>query len=183
MKLQNTIGRTVIFCVIAVAQFALAAPEAVSKEPHSVTIKNTSANPVPVNVQNQVITQAGDNPAFQPYFDTEIQTNITGSEPSVSFSVPEGKRLVIEHVTVNILLTSGEAPPEARISLATISGGLASAYLTLEPQSTDRYVGTHLVRLYAVAGQNTVTVVVRRAISSGFVSIAASVSGYLVDLP
>lgn len=126
---------------------------------------------------------------LQPYQVSNALSS-TGNQVFAEFSVPEGKRLVIEYISVRLTL----APGEEADSYITLIGPdfLGSQYqLILSPQrksSTDVVVSAaQKVKIYQMGGTTFTVMADRYAINGGNVSgrigMNVSVSGYLVDLP
>jgi hypothetical protein len=158
----------------------LAAGASVGINPASNTVHigNTAASAVPVvNI----------NDAGQPF---QNATNSVQSGTNVSVAtiatVPAGKRLVIEFVSM-----TGQVPPGQHVELLQIttvagtSGGITHDLL-VNPQP-DAVIGDALfrasqqVRLYANAGTQ-VQALFRRSSSAGNATFEATLSGYLVDM-
>ena len=148
-----------------------------------------------VNVVNTPSVSDADNPARQPF--QAVVTGVlsasgdTGNVPITT--VPAGKRLIIEHVSVFCFAQTGQ-----RIFLASIGVALQNAYnganlnhyLTLSPQGSngfdlDFYTASEQVRLYADPGtQVFVDAAGNPPSASGLPSSAHfAISGYLVDVP
>jgi hypothetical protein len=103
---------------------------------------------------------------------------------TVSFTVPVGKRLVVETASANAAVPSGQ---KVTVNVATTGGGLSGrAWLALAAQGAvsglDRHTTTQPMRMYADPG----TAVAFQAVRSDAASTATlnfSVAGYLVDAP
>jgi hypothetical protein len=143
----------------------------------SVTIGNTASSPV--------LERDLDNPARHRF---QINGNCITSavEPSgcdIPFTVPSGKLLVIESVSVEAATPIGL---QARASIRVVQDGAGIPYFfPLQLQGTfpahDEFHGMEPVRLYADPG-STVTVAVEFSSSSiGNASGYGAISGYLVD--
>jgi hypothetical protein len=143
----------------------------------TVHINNTAASAVPVVNIND----------FQPFQTsvgaTEIGTNVTTLPVT---TVPAGKRLVIEFVSM-----SGQVPPGEHVELFqlnTIAGpvGGATHDFLVNPQP-DAVIGDALfrtseaVKIYANPGSQ-VSALIRRNSTAGTAFYAVTISGYLVDL-
>lgn len=154
-----------------------------------VIVENTAANPVPVNVQNQVTTKGADNPAFQPFAKDVVDVPaFPGPNDTVTFDVPAGKRLVIELVTIRGTLSSGNTLAIAIIKTLQPDGSTVTHGLTIPPLGTSStglptYSLTHPLRLYAEPGVGSVSIFVARNGDGPTFSVGASISGYLVDIP
>ncbi len=141
----------------------------------SVGINNAKTSPVPI--------RDVENPARQPFAFDSFCALVPGSDVCVVlFSIPAGKRLVIESITVEV---SGPTGQKGRADIFTTVAGTSHGFrLSLAPVGTfsgqDIMDGTHPLRLYA---DPTSTVSLRgfRNSTSGDGAFAGSVSGYLVD--
>ena len=115
----------------------------------------------------------------------ELTTDLNAD--AVSFTVPLGKRLVIEFASIRTTVGQGEQVQ----AFIRAGNGLADAIhpILMSFQQTvagqDNYVGGQLMRMYAEPG-TTVELLVSRvkggAAPSPNARITGSVSGYLVDL-
>ena len=148
----------------------------------NVSVVNTTASPVPV--------RDVDNPARQI---TVVQT--AGLEGffngdnicliPILNSVPSGKRLIIEHVSV-----FGEMLPGQKMVQAQILTSFSSTYLRISAQgsnaggSRDYFVASEQVSCRAFE-QTQVEGIVLRDSTAGdnFNSVSFTISGYLVDSP
>ena len=127
----------------------------------------------------------GADDAKQP-FQKMLVATLDGSEfnETVSFTVPAGKRLVIETVSANAAMPTGQ---KAIINVATVGGGQnGRAWLALAEQGNvsglDRYAVAQSLRMYA----DPLTTVAFQVVRSGAASTASfnfSVAGYYVDAP
>jgi hypothetical protein len=149
----------------------------------TVTVANTSANPVP--------TLSVDNAALQPFQHTEVigfNAGLLGG--NATFTVPGGKRLVIEFVSFSLTIPAGQRPTFNFVTLdnparPTVQFGFALALQGggfISGQNSDVFVGTSPTRLYADPG-STVTLGVRRNQDAGTGLGTVSVSGYYVNVP
>src|SRR4051794_30405716 len=125
-----------------------AVPIAVQGTP-SVTVGNTAAHPLPMRSQ--------DEPALQPVQRTELFLFASGQQikDQALFTVPAGKRLVIEEASVRAQLFTGVS--QAMVFLRSAGGGLAAHYVPLTAVGVvDGFgtvlVGTEMLRGYADAG-------------------------------
>jgi hypothetical protein len=103
---------------------------------------------------------------------------------TISFSVPAGKRLVIEQASATAAMPVGQ---KVTVSIATMGGGLnGRAWLALTGQGAisgfDRYTTTQSLRMYADAG-TAVTFQATRSSSASTATLNFSVTGYLVNTP
>jgi hypothetical protein len=155
----------------------------------SVKVVNTSAEPVPVTGaggQPIPVQVVDDFAAKTPFRDGHIAVFDDGSPgEAVFFDVTEGKRLVIEHVSVSATLPIGQKiAMELVIPVGLLSGIPYSFVVTtvgtfpIAGSNKDMLVASQQVRLYADVGFN---VNLKRNNSSGTGSAVVSISGHLVD--
>ncbi len=140
-----------------------------------VTIGNTS---VPVTIQNTPIsTQAAPPQPFQWYGSLYIK-----DYGVAKFTVPEGKLLVIEHVSGYGSLLGTDAIIQEIGVQTVVNGASAIHHLVPSIQGADtqyRYFGmNHIMRAYADSGTEVLFI----AVSSWSGSMSMTVSGYLVDV-
>ena len=131
------------------------------------------------------LVQDVDNPARAP-FQVQLGSPIAAgaNAPNVSFTVPAGRRLVIEHVSALAMVPAGQRV--MFINVNTFSGGNL-VFHHLKAQSVgvstatpgEGHVTSEALRLYADAG-TSVLVAVNRSDSVGTGFMTVSVSGYLV---
>jgi hypothetical protein len=143
----------------------------------SVNVANTPG----VNVLNTPIMQDRDNSARQPFtFLGHITIPDGRGDGSVQFSVPAGKRLVVEQAAVEGL---GVSNPTLSVRIDTQFQGNTTSY---------SFTGAAAIQGHSLAGaqmrsygdaQSTVLVAIYRDNTTGFEDINASLSGYLIDLP
>lgn len=138
-----------------------------------------------VNVVNTPSVRDTDNPARQP---VQAQAacqanNVIGCLPII-YTVPAGKRLVIEFASMNANLPAGQT---AQLAIQTSAGGeTVNHHFPLTPpavpfQGQGAAAAGQQVRLYADAG-TVVTVQGTRNIATGTAFFNFSISGYLVDV-
>jgi hypothetical protein len=170
----------------------------------SVTIDNTATNPVPVREQN-LDPQGNAKVAVENTVNNPVNTfegNLDGNRnirvheqgvvtvvdpetahqpwhmflgPDDSYTIPAGKRLVIEYAN-GIAQLSGSAQPDWTLSIVEATGGQGYHFLGLSlPQCTNCYVMSQQLRLYAPAGS---------VVRVGVVPIGSvlRLSGYLIDI-
>jgi hypothetical protein len=142
-------------------------------------IVNTPAQAVPVHDIN--------NPPRQPFQKEIIVNLIQGSDTGEEFvfTVPAGKRLVVEHASATAFVPVGQ---KVRMFLVSrLNSQLTSEALVATPQGIidngrDVFVASHPVRLYAGSGDFVRAVAIRSdSAVNGFVFF--SVAGYLIDEP
>lgn len=190
---MKTLAKTNIVAV-SLAIMCLGGLHAAQPKTDTVTVINTTANPVPVTVQNPetgtLSVKNADNPAFQPY---QVQESVGVTSPNgyyktASFDVPAGKRLVIELVTIKAAVDPGERITEARVEVTKAGGGVLSHHLTptalgVSPGGGETFAVTQPLRLYCEAGTGALKIQTERTSTSGAYLTLFSVSGYLIDLP
>jgi len=157
-----------------------------------VNVVNTDKYPVPVYDVN--------NPAFQPfqiYRSFSLGAGIYVN--SFNFEVPEGKRLVIEYVSADVEIPSGQKFYAYIQTIINVPSGFNTANHNLVPHFTgsfytpflrvykDVFSIGHVVRLYADPISSpifhSVTFTLNRFSNSGVAEVRASISGYLIDMP
>jgi hypothetical protein len=140
----------------------------------TVTVGNTSANPVPV--------VASPPSPFQE--EVILVFNNGSNSANGGFSVPTGKRLVIEHVSATAALAEGQQLTGTRIDTLQVGGGsqkghyFVASFQANVPGIGDYYAISQETRLYAIG---TVPVNAFRNGTTGTAQMNISVSGYLVD--
>jgi hypothetical protein len=161
--------------------------------PFDVTVVNTGARPVPVTGTVSV-SNLGSNPVPEP-FQTAVTKPLPG-QPGGGYTVPAGRRLVIEYVSAEVLAAPGcvTAP---RITLNTTVGAVpVSHYFYPEDTGTVSDPGAGVERAYGLskptkvyADPGTQVTIDIRTSSSPLCSLLNAgldglhVSGYLVDVP
>ena len=138
-----------------------------------------------VNVANTPIVQDRDNPARQPFTYAPAGQFWIGNVPnnSFDFTVPGGKRLVIEQVSVIATLT--DSTTQKLSAEVQIFGSTLTFYrfVGTDAGPTD-FVASSQMRCYADAGTSVRILVTRSDTSGGGANIASvSLSGYLIDMP
>ena len=146
----------------------------------NVFVTNSAANPVP--------TRDVDNPARQPFQQDQVISIHAGTfGGDATFTVPKGKRLVIEFVSIHVSYPTGQKPTFAFLQVETANSNKFpnnhNFVLTFQAPdlNSDVFAGASPTRLYADPG-TTVTLSLRRNSSIGEGLGSMSVSGYLVDL-
>jgi hypothetical protein len=158
---------------------ARAVPVAVQGTP-SVTVGNALSKPVP--------TRRADDPARRALQRTGLVIIAAGDqiEDQTLYTVPAGKRLVIEEASVRAQLFTGVS--QAMVFLrSTGGGGIGGHYVPLESLGVlNGYgtvlVGTELLRGYADPGTTVDASVSINTASGGGGRIEVTFTGYLVDL-
>ena len=132
-------------------------------------------------------TRDVDNAARQPFqrfLVDQINPGESNAGSRISFTVPEGKRLVIEYVSFIGVVPTGQ---KLRVKVDAHAGGIGSHHLTLTNEGTfqggtEDVKASQLTHFYADPGTDVFIGVARNSVN-GTVGINASVSGYLVDVP
>jgi hypothetical protein len=126
-----------------------------------------------------------DNPARRP-FQQELtwQNDPTQLGGGASFTVPPGKRLVIEYVSANVVISTGEVV--SFFVRTTVNGTVARHFVDAIPRGpsggySKSYVMNQEVRLYAGPGTR-VDLFANNTLGGESYGIG-TVSGYLVDIP
>ena len=146
----------------------------------AVQIGNTTGAPVPV-----FDVACGARQPFQAFVVDGFQAGEGNVGDRASFTVPAGKRLVIEHVSFQEEVPAGQA---RRVRLDAVADGHPCKHhllLAREPGfggGTEDVKASQAVRAYADGGTSVVFRVARNS-TLGVTSINISVSGYLVDTP
>lgn len=113
----------------------------------------------------------------------DFKTSATGEETTTAYTVPSGKRLVIEFVSAHYSQQTSDAFAQAGFSVG--SGPSFFIPLTNEVGRGAgfdfEYVGSEMTRVYADAGQQIVIHAPHSAITATPASVALSFSGYLVN--
>ena len=151
-----------------------------------VVVTNTADSPVQVgNTPNSPLSVRGiDNPAWQPF---QRELAVLGLFGFPVITVPAGKRLVIEFVSMSAVAPASCLAPVLEI-ITTAGSGRAYHRIAI-PDSVSVgqrtfYVGSKLVRLYADPG----TEIELRSIffNGGCITAeyrAVNLTGYFVDVP
>jgi hypothetical protein len=142
-----------------------------------VKVVNTPTAPVPVrDVDHRART-----PFIAKEFFTLDDLSFNGGK---GFTVPAGKRLVIESISVHAISRTGQTL-ETRIQ-PPIGSDFIDFYLSMTPISFGPsglvWTGTHAVKLYADPGKQ-VALIINRDTPNGPAQIEWTISGYLVDVP
>ena len=140
------------------------------------TVNVAASSPIPVSFTTQL------DPFQNAASTTESGTNVSTLNVA---TVPAGKRLVIEFVSM-----TGQVPPGQHVEIMELTtsnglGGISHAFV-IHPQP-DAVIGDALfranqsLRLYANAGTQ-VTALFRRSSTAGSANYLVTISGYLVDM-
>ena len=142
-----------------------------------VIVENTAANPVPIRDIDSVARQI-----YQANYGG-ILNNGEANGCVVLFDVPAGKRLVIEHATLNAFAPPGQ---ELLFQLVVTNGGFDEyVHYTINahrPTGGSLYVASDPVKAYG-GPASQVCVSAQRNATAGLVSVGFAASGYMIDAP
>jgi len=145
--------------------------------PQDVNVINSTSSPVPVRDVDTGARQT---------FQSHIECLFDGSNAcNATITVPSGKKLVIEFVSISLFADSGALayPP----SLSVPQSGNQELYFFSLPQQIDDgsevvFAATQQTRLYAdTSGEVQLHCALSRSVTLG--ACDASISGYLTELP
>ena len=142
---------------------------------------HTTGGPVPVTVANAV--QERDSPVRQPVQAGVLLGNAAGEQFTGKFyTVPAGKRLVIEYVTASSLAyVAGYDQNGYRIQIQTGNGNGGVAFFNLVPDAAPAPSVSQVVKLYSDAGTTVRATLDTTGVNYSDVEIGFT--GYLVDIP
>src|SRR5262249_6242230 len=162
---------------------------------HGTTVAITGTPTVTLNPTSTVPVFDVSNPALQPVYGTatvDVPSGVGNLSlatltlvPGSIQAVPAGKRLVIEFVSLDVTVPSGQ---KVLISLEYGTGGqVASQRISTTPVLdmpgvVDVFTASQPVRLYADPG-TSVSFSLKRSDSSGIGRVNVRVSGHYVDIP
>jgi hypothetical protein len=140
------------------------------------------------DIDNPVFVRSVDNrQIFQYEADFDIPDGEIGKTEGLH--LPEGKRLVIEHVSATGIVPGGQ---KLQFVLTTVAAGVQVTYY-LAPQalgfgdlsSIEVFNANQAMHIYAVGDPANTSIVfsVGRFVNTGHASASISISGYLVDCP
>jgi hypothetical protein len=177
--------------ILLLPQKGTAAPPQV-QEPVDVKVVNTATQPVPVSVAQPVQVRNTDHPARQAY-QTLLSANIPSGEAggSSSFTVPPGKQLVIEYVSILGVLEEGEKFLMAVINTQVGTGPSVDHVFPLQDRGqviegvnpTHFWVGNEQTRIYADPGTTVSVSGQRNNVNPTTGSVSFRISGHLVNIP
>jgi hypothetical protein len=164
-------------------------PTVTVNEPVAVTLSG------PVQVQGVVEVI---NDVLRPPYRIPRVGSSSGASAQAGFVVPQGKRLIVETVSVE-----GEVPVNQSVRLSMVTqatppavGGNTSIFLPLQRLGTfggkDVFAGTHSMTLRVdprsgggILDQfdSAITFILERNGTGGTVNLTVSVNGYLIDIP
>lgn len=137
---------------------------------------HTAGGPIPVNIANTPLaTTAADSPAKQSVHVQEILSQ--SGTFSIFYTVPAGKRLVIEYIN---LFSNVPSDPDL-YTLALQTGGMITVF-SLVPNGSPYVGASQKVVLYA-EDSSPVTGFFQYNGSNSAPQIYVTLSGYLVDVP
>jgi hypothetical protein len=169
--MKTTVKYSIIIASLILLMSPIGAPAAPPPpKPQDVVVDNTTSNPVPV--------KDVENPARQPFSTSANAFFEPGSRDAIFNlpTAPAGKTLVIEFVTVNALIPTGQNLWSANINHVP---------LVIVPQGdvgtgNDAFTASQQCRFY-ISDQGEINFIVSRNSTTGSGVVGATVSGYLVS--
>lgn len=167
--------------VCGLAALSMTVPAWADRPSTPVTVDNPTTSPVPATIVNPttspVPTTDVNEAALQPFQATLFPHSSTTNEATDTFTVPAGKRLVIEYYSSQPQDLSGGA---AGMVLTTTAGGTFVQYIVYVNANTTNQVN-QTTRIYADPGTTVEAFAFNANANScaGFVSV----SGHLVNVP
>jgi hypothetical protein len=158
--LLTALGIMVLSLALSIAWAGRAVADAIS------LVKVANSRNQPALVRNV------DDPANRTPVNAKLDFSTTSPMGCVSYSVPSGKRLVIETVSVRVSASA----PAAQVWLQSVHS--VWFYMPLVKAVSD-FVGTQAMRVYVDGGQSYAFAACAEPPANG----SMSVSGYLVDIP
>jgi len=166
-----------------------------------VTVVNTTANPVPVTgtiglsgTANVTVTNTGSNPlpvvtlnlddSVLNAFQTRVLFGGGNPQSDKEFTVPTGKRLVIQSITATVEIGVGQRPElflRLRLGANATNHVVPLTFVGLNFFNRDQYQALHSTRWFADGGTK-VEFVARALVGPDTTGTDVSVSGYLVDV-
>ncbi|HWN99211.1 MAG TPA: hypothetical protein VNS63_08075, partial [Blastocatellia bacterium] len=154
-----------------------AAVSGLSAVTHDSTLSGSGTQMSPLGIASPLVVRDLDNPALQPFVATLLSVN-----PNTSFfTVPSGKRLVIEYVSGQGTLPTGDKLLFVRLQINTGGSTVFHRFLpvlTGTEGNVDVFLVSQQTRLYAEPGSS---VILSGPPANTIFSV--TVSGYLVDIP
>jgi hypothetical protein len=140
---------------------------------------------VPANAQSVPVKVVNAKDAVQLFFVVD-EADGELSKQSTTFTVPAGKRFVVEHISALARMPENQRPAEVGFN-TTVNGKTAGNILLLVEQSSGgatahTFVANHMVQIYADPG-TTIQVSFLRNFSSGGATLFVTMNGYLVPIP
>lgn len=153
----------------------------------NVLVVNRTAQAVPVAAQGTTVIRDSDNPARQP-FNVHLERDLPRGQsqtacPTTLYTVPSGKELVVEYVSLWGVSQNPETP-----NIAISRPGVQTEYLFfLQRKGTSEigaplYGASETTRLYFSPG-DAVNYCVTRDQNTDDLGYRIRLSGYLVNLP
>jgi len=146
-------------------------------------------NTVKIDPNNPLSVRDVDNPAWHPFAAQQFGSWNDGAQQAgdTITTVPIGKRLVIEYVSVKGAVLTGQKMLAPGITLTT-GGVVVSHYLTTSAfqgvlTGRDIYVSSQEVRLFADQGTEVFGFAFRDSSTGNGGNVTFTISGYLVDMP
>jgi hypothetical protein len=146
-------------------------------------------NTVKIDPNNTLSVRDVDNPSRQPFAAQQFGAWNDGAQQAgdTITTVPIGKRLVLEYVSVRGAVLTGQKMLAPGITLTT-GGSVVSHYLTTSAfqgvlTGRDVYVSSQEVRLYADQGTEVSGFAYRDSPTGNGANVTFTISGYLVDMP
>ena len=173
---------------------AFLTPVALAQSKPTVTVINPVSNPVNTLITNPVVPVEVSNADPIPVSLGEAETvqvncqaNTTAGELGAAcsvFTVPAGKRLVVDHVSLNLPGTAVDSIFGVQLSIFPAAGGssLFRHFLFGDRYPTGGYVVSQPIRMYVEADQQIVAGFGRTDTASEM-SGTFALSGHLVDAP
>jgi hypothetical protein len=185
----NRINSYLLTSILALTLALIGASTASAQQ--NVKVVNTDREPVPTVARGVTPVRDIDQPARQPFYASDISGIQTfDTLHSLVYTVPEGKRAVIEQVSIRTLSYSGNRFP-IDIYMTVDPDGIdspSSKVLFLPPgnpmpssPAQTFAISTHQIRFYAEPN-STISFHIRGLSSSILWSSHCTVSGYLIDI-
>jgi hypothetical protein len=185
-----------LVCGGVLATLLVAVPIQAGPPPQDVTVINTAANPLPVAVQGTPTVNAQQQGTWNVgVTNTDAKQSVqrttlvilpagTQIDDETMYTVPAGKRLVIEQASVRAQLGSGTHA--AMPFIRTFGPSLGVFYVPLTPLGAfagmgEVQIGSEHIRAYAVAGSNVDASITVDTATGGSSRFEVTFAGYLVD--
>ena len=185
-SLITAAGLSLVISLLALVTPTRTQGQGGNQQPLSVSVVNTDSRPVPVREVGDPARQAVQVQSacviasFQPFL---------GCTPADHYTVPAGKRLVIEYASLKAFLPPGQAAVmgiETILNNEPVKHSLPQtpAVVTTNPLLGDGSLNVvttgQQMRIY---GDGSVTVKAERTGDTGSATFIFTISGYLVDVP
>ena len=159
-----------------------------------VRVINTQTNPVPVSVINfptgtntvvvssstnaPLLVRQVDSMVMQPF---SFSARVFGSDGEFSieqviYTVPTGKRLVLEYIAFDVVLPSGQSVLRTRVGDANA----IPHFVGTTSLDNSIFQGSQLVKTYT---DRTLLVIITRNSTAGHMEALVTATGYLADVP